>query len=175
MIRFALALILALLCGQVLATEYPTVNVPQSLRQSNWLGSQGEGSCVHASFISLLRWQQRYNTADWWRKTHGNGEWPTSMNQQLDAAKIRYAVTTDGDVAFLEWAMKTRRGAVITWSPAHAVTLVHLDAKRAGILNNNSVNKIIWQDRDAFIREWRSRGGWAFTPIYTPAPPLPTK
>ncbi len=37
--------------------EYPTVNLPISLRQSNWLGNKNEGSCVHATMISLLRWQ----------------------------------------------------------------------------------------------------------------------
>ena len=38
--------------------EYPTVNLPISLRQSNWLGNKNEGSCVHATMISLLRWQE---------------------------------------------------------------------------------------------------------------------
>ena len=32
--------------------EYPTVNLPVALLQANWRGSQGEGSCVHASMIS---------------------------------------------------------------------------------------------------------------------------
>ena len=34
--------------------ERPTVNVPAALRQSNWIGNQGQGSCVHATMISLL-------------------------------------------------------------------------------------------------------------------------
>ena len=43
--------------------EYPTVNLPVALRQANWRGDEGEGSCVHASVISLFRWQGRYATA----------------------------------------------------------------------------------------------------------------
>ena len=54
--------------------ERPTVNVPAVLRQSNWRGPQGQGSCVHASMISLFRWQYRLKTADHWRQTYGDGE-----------------------------------------------------------------------------------------------------
>ena len=74
-----LLLVLALLvpfagCETMLATkpvkkERPTVNVPAALRQSNWRGPEGQGSCVHASMISLLRWQYRLKTADHWRQT----------------------------------------------------------------------------------------------------------
>jgi hypothetical protein len=39
--------------------ERPTVNVPVALRQANWT-SNGSGSCVHATMISLLRWQGRF-------------------------------------------------------------------------------------------------------------------
>ena len=39
--------------------EYPTVNLEHALRQANWIGSQGEGSCVHATMIMLFRWQGR--------------------------------------------------------------------------------------------------------------------
>ncbi|HQI28661.1 MAG TPA: hypothetical protein PLT20_11300, partial [Sedimentisphaerales bacterium] len=81
--------------------ERPTVNVPRADRQANWLGNQREGSCVHASVISLLRWQGRYRTADYWRRTYGNGEWPEHMAATLDREKIRYAYVTNGDVKFL--------------------------------------------------------------------------
>ena len=45
---------------QAAPIEYPTVNLPVALRQANWRGNQGEGSCVHALMISLFRWQGRY-------------------------------------------------------------------------------------------------------------------
>jgi len=154
--------------------EMPTVNVPRGDRQSNWLGNQREGSCVHASMISLFRWQGRYRTAEHWRKTYGNGEWPEDMAAKFDKEGIRFAMTTKGDVKFLEWACKTRRGAGITvMGGAHMVALVHLDDKWAAILDNNAVEKFIWVPRETLIAEWKASYGWASTPIYTPAAPLP--
>jgi len=154
--------------------EMPTVNVPQADRQSNWLGSQGQGSCVWATTISLLRWQGRYHTADWIRSNYGGGEWPEDHAAKLDTAGVRYAYVTDGDVRFLELACRTRRGAGITvMGGAHMVALVHLDARWAGILDNNRVEKIIWVPRETLIAEWKASYGWAVSPIYAPAAPLP--
>lgn len=89
---------------------------------------------------------------------------------------------TDGDVGFLEWACRTRRGAcVVSHNGSHMETLVHLDSEQAALIDNNFPDKFRWLPREQFIREWRSgpkgpltgNGGWAFTPIYTPAAPLP--
>lgn len=160
--------------GFAAVDERPVVNVPLKLRQENWLGNRGEGSCVHAAFISLLRWQGRLSTADNWRRTHGNGEYPDSFYAQLDTGKIRYAETTTGDVKFLEWACQTRRGAGITVKGgAHMVSLVHLDAEWAAILDNNDVSKFKWIPRDTLLAEWKASYGWAVSPVYTPAAPLP--
>lgn len=150
--------------------EYPTVNVPPSLRQENW----GTGSCVHASLISLLRWQGRHNTAAYWRAKYEGGESFNGLTAKLEAEKQRYAAGFD--VAFLEWACRTRRGAVITWDVAqgyHSVAVVHLDDKLAGILDNNDIGRIHWFPREAFLAHWQISGSWAVTPVYTPAPPLP--
>ena len=154
--------------------EHPTVNIPPALRQSNWRGSRGEGSCVHATMISLLRWQGRHTTADHWRRTYGNGEWPDDMAAKFDREGVRYAYTEKGDVRFLEWACRTRRGCGITvMGGAHMVALVHLDEKWAAILDNNNVEKFIWVPRETLIAEWKASYGWAVTPIYAPAAPLP--
>lgn len=154
--------------------EYPTVNVPRADRQQNWLGNRQEGSCVHATMISLFRWQGRPATADYWRRTYGNGEWPEDMAAKFDRDGIRYAYVTNGDVRFLEWSCRTRRGCGITvMGGAHMVALVHLDDKWAAVLDNNNVSKFIWVPRETLIAEWKASYGWAVTPIYTPAAPLP--
>jgi hypothetical protein len=154
--------------------EMPTINLPALLRQSNWRGSQGQGSCVHATMISLLRWQYRLNTADHWRQTYGDGEWPEDLATKFNNEGIRYAYITNGDVRFLEWACRTRRGCGITiMGGAHMVALVHLDDKWAAILDNNNVERFIWVPRETLIAEWKASYGWAVTPIYTPAAPLP--
>lgn len=169
--------ILVILIGCSLPTaagEQPTVNIPPPLRQRNWLGSQGEGSCVHASMISLFRWQGRPDLADWWRTHQGNGEWAEDLAAKLDAKGVRFAYVTNGDVRFLEWAIRTRRGCGVTvMGGAHMVDLVHLDAQWACLLDNNSPNQYKWVPRATFIAEWKNSLGWAVTPVYSPAPPLP--
>jgi hypothetical protein len=86
---------------------------------------------------------------------------------------LRYAYTVDGDVEFLEWALRTRRGAGITYFPNHAVNLVHLDHQWAGVLDNNRVDQIIWIPRADFLARWKAYGGWAWTLVYDPPPPVP--
>ena len=149
--------------------EYPAVNLPEILRQKNW----GGGSCVHASLCSLLRWQNKPELAEWWRRQYAGGESSYGLMQKLDRAGVTYAATTEGDIAFLDWACETRRGAIIFYYPNHCVTLVHLDDEWAAILDNNRTGKYIWIPRDKFIQEWRGYGGVAGTLLYAPAPPLP--
>lgn len=147
----------------------PVVDLPPELRTTNW----GGGSCVHASTVHLLQWQGHHELAKWWRETYSGGEYSTRLHERLNQAQLQYAYTVEGDVAFLEWALRTRRGAGITYFPNHAVNLVHLDQERAGLLDNNRVEQIIWIDRQEFLSRWRAYGGWAWTLVYNPPPPLP--
>jgi hypothetical protein len=166
-------LLLLLISGGAFAQspdgERPTMNLPHELRCPNW----GGGSCVHASTVMLLRWQGQSEVADWWRSHYQGGEYAQRLNQRLAAAHIRYAYTTKGDVEFLDWALRTRRGAGVTFWPGHAVNLVHLDAEWAGLLDNNRLQQVIWIPRAEFISRWRGYGGWGWTVVYTPPPPLP--
>lgn len=156
--------------------EFPTVNLDKALRQENWLGNENEGSCVHATFMMLLRWQGRDDLADYWKANYENGEWPIGLADKCDMEGIKYAYTSmENDVSFLEWACNTRRGCGVTVKEgAHMVMLVHLDAERAGILDNNHPGEIKWVARDEFIAEWMNSRSWAVTPIMGPPPsPLP--
>jgi hypothetical protein len=155
-------------------SEYPTVNLPLGLRQQNWIGDRGEGSCVHASMVMLFRWQGFPAMADWWRQNNANGEWAADLAQKFNAANVRWAETTTGDDSFLEWACSTRRGCGVTvMGGRHMVCLVHFDDKWAGILDNNDIQTIHWYPRETFLAEWKSSYGWAVAPVYQPAPPLP--
>ena len=175
--KILLTLILILASGvSGFSAEYPTVNVPYALRQENWGGYEGGGSCVHVSMVTLLRWQGQYALADWWYNTYNSGEYASRMAQRMTAAGIPFAETRNGEVAFLDWALKTRRGAnVVVLGGAHMVTLTHFDAKYACILDNNYTAKYTWYTRDDFIKYWRASGGWAYTPLYSPAPPIPKR
>ena len=181
MIKFLLAFVLLTAIFSVpnenakatLNSERPTVNLPVSMRQENWLGSAGEGSCVWASTISLLHWQGRYKTADWIRNQLGNGEDPLDWSKKMDTLGVRYAYTVNADVNFLDWSLRTRRGcAVVVRGGRHMINLVHFDAKWAGLLDNNDVEHIKWVPRETFLAEWVASGGWALAVLYNPAAPI---
>ena len=53
------------------------------------------------------------------------------------------------------------------------VALVGLDATSAYLLDNNDVSKFIVVPRERLLADWRASTGWAVTPVYTPAAPLP--
>lgn len=159
---------------RVVKQERPVVNPPLKDRQENWLGSQREGSCVWASTITLLRWQGRYFTANRIRQKYGNGEYPDDWAAKMEKEGLRYAFVTNGDVRFLEWACRTRRGAGVTvMGGAHMLNLVHLDDKWACLLDNNNTGKYKWLPREMFLAEWRASHGWGLTVVYTPTAPLP--
>lgn len=151
------------------------MDLPLALRQANW----GGGSCVHASTVSLLRWQGQHQMADWWRRNYSGGEYSYRLVQRMEAAGLRYAYTDQGDLRFLEWAVRTGRGAGILYKPRHAINLVGLDQTYAYLLDNNSVDYDVrrghWErvPRAEFERHWRSRGGFGWTLVYDPPPPLP--
>lgn len=175
--KILLTLLLILASGSPgIAQEYPTMNIPYALRQENWGGYEGGGSCVHVSMVSLLRWQHQYALADWWYKTYNSGEYASRMAMRMTAAGISFAETRSGEVEFLDWALKTRRGAcVVVRGGSHMVNLVHFDKHYAAILDNNETDHYIWYRRDDFIRYWKDSGGWAFTTLYSPAPPIPRR
>jgi hypothetical protein len=152
--------------------ERPIVNIPLACRESNW--ETNSGSCVHASMIALFRWQGRFGMADYWRRAYGGGENPDGLVEKFERQKIRYAYVTNGDVSFLEWAVKTRRGCgVVVKGGSHMVCLLALDDKYACLLDNNRIEKFIWVPRESFLAEWKASDGWAVTILYPPAAPLP--
>ena len=150
------------------------VDIPPARRKRNWLGRRGQGSCVHAALVHLWHWQGRHDLAEWWRSRHGDGETADGLSAKLDAAGIRFAETRSGDVRFLEWAIRTRRGAaVVVQQGTHMVNLVGLDDREAYILDSNRPEQIDRRPREQFLREWRDSGGWGVTPVGIPAAPSP--
>lgn len=157
-----------------MAGDGVTVNVPPSHRQRNW----GGGSCVHASLVTLLNWNGLYDVAEWWRNEYRGGESIERLSKRMDAAGLRFAYVTDGDVSFLQQCCDTRCGAVITYKPNHAINLVGLDSQYAYLLDNNATSRPEqsgWEQvpRDEFERRWRGYGGRAATVVYRPPAPVP--
>jgi hypothetical protein len=150
------------------------VDLPAAERRRNWIGDRGQGSCVHAALVHLFHWQGRHELARWWGAQYGNGETADGLAAKLDAAGISFAETRSGDEAFLDWAIRTRRGAaVVVQNGAHMVTLVGLDRDWAQILDSNSPERIQTWPRERLVRDWQAGGGWAVTPLGTPPAPSP--
>ena len=126
--------------------ELPIVNIPRAEREWNW----GGGSCVHASTVMHLRWQNAMELADYWRKTYSGGESYNGLTSKLNRNRVPFYATaggggqdiaraeaTDfasfisgrggsygtlhGDVDVLERCTAERRGGVIFYYPNHSI------------------------------------------------------
>ena len=157
--------------------EAPPANLPTPLRQSNWLGANNEGSCVHASLTSHLRWENQWALAEQWRRTYNGGEYDSRLRHRLDAAKIPYTFTREANPAFLDWCHATRRGCILWWKPSHCCTFlgwITKDSKQyAAILDNNLVQQIELTEREQFLRLWAGYGGFALAVTHEPATSIP--
>lgn len=159
------------------APESPVVNLPASLHQRNWTGPLRQGSCVHASLTSHLRWLNQFELGEQWRSTYSDGEYASRLMRRLDAAGINYSYTLKADPRFLDWASATRRGAILWWKPAHCCTFmgwVEKDGRQhAAILDNNRPGVFELTPREQFVRLWAGYGGFALTVLEDPtiAPP----
>ncbi len=157
--------------------ETPGANLPRSLRQENWL-SRGEGSCVHASTISMLNWCSNYQLAQQWRYKYGGGEYESSILAKYDANGLRHQYTRTGSPEFLEWVSSQRRAAIIWYFPNHCVTFAGFGRDSAGgevayLLDNNRPNQFLRIPKDKFLQSWLGYGGFAATVLLEPPPPLP--
>lgn len=160
------------------AAEAPVVNPDISIRQTNWLGPNREGSCAHASLVNELRWLNKYELGEKWKKTYkGDGEWSSRIRERLDEQQIPFAYTLKANLALLDYAHSTRRGAILWWKPSHCCTFcgwVEMNGKTyAVILDNNSVSRYELTERSQFHAAWASYGGFALCVLYDPpSPPL---
>ncbi len=150
--------------------DSPPMDLPRSLREQNW----GGGSCVHASTVMCLRWQGLEDVAAMWRRTYSGGESLSGLLAKLERNGLRYAYT-GRDPAFLEWASRTRRGAVIFYFPNHSICFAgySADGRTAILLDNNRIGQFLSVPKDEFVRSWQGYGGVAVTPVYSPEPPAP--
>ena len=147
----------------------PPMDLPVSLRQQNYSG----GSCMHAAMIDVLNWQGLYSLAVRWRKSYAGGCSVDTLAQLADKEGLKYAYTIKGDVKFLEWASRTRRGAAIHYYSNHAVTFCGFQGGDAILINNNSPTKLIRIPKQSFLIQWRGYGGRALTVVYRVPPPRP--
>jgi len=157
--------------------ESPGANLPVTLRPYNWTDSMGSGSCVNASTVYQLRWRNMETLAEWWRKNHAGGETDSSIRKSHDAVQLKYAFTRSADPAFLDWASRTRRGAIIWFYTRHCVTFVGFARDTDGVTyaylnDNNRPTRHIKIERGDFLRRWRDEyGGFSLSILNPPVPP----
>ena len=186
----ALAIWMALFCGcensnleyrviQPPTAETPSINPPKSVRVRNWLGGATgrEGSCAHASLVNMLHWQNQFAIANMWRSKYSGGEYASRLRQRLDNAHVPYAFTEKANIALLDYAHESRRGALIWWKPAHCCTFCGW-VERSGrqyavVLDNNYPDRYEFTDRHQFHKLWASYGGFGLTVLRDPPSPPP--
>jgi hypothetical protein len=151
--------------------ETPVVDLPEAMRTKNYKG----GSCVHASTINCFKWHGLDEMAEWWRQNHGYGEYAERLARKMDEQGLKFAYVTNGDPAFIEWAMRTRRCCGIGYKPSHAINLVGLTKTHAILLDNNATHRYEYVPREEFFRRWKGFGGWAWALVYDPPAPRPRR
>jgi hypothetical protein len=161
-----------LLCAWLFA-QHPAQQIADlapEWRRANW-----RGSCGHASTTSALRWLQLFGHADQWWATYRGGENLGRHRSRLQAQGLRYIGTDDGDLSVLEYAIQTRRGAIVYWPPDHIVNFVgrvSSDGKQyAVILDNENVSELRSYEWNDWLSSWRDNGGLALVIIDGFAPP----
>jgi hypothetical protein len=161
------------------------VEPPHIYRQAN----DSAGSCAWASTATLLHWQGQHDQARLLRATHAGGAGPGNLYPAFDRAGLDYAAIPDaqhaaGDAEFLRWCCRTRRGACVpvgAWCDVHrtrhpcqhVLVLTAIDDRTVSLIDNNGPRTTYTRDAADFLGDWRESGGWAFTPLYSPAPPQP--
>ncbi len=136
------------------------------LRQSNWVSKQaetyGQGSCVFASLISHVQWQNR----PIWLSTFAANSLvvkPKQVHRQTgrDEGRVRRTgvlVHASCGSRFLDWCDEQRRGCILWWKPYHCCTfrgwIQRGDKQYAVILDNNHTNQPELIEREQFIRLW---------------------
>lgn len=149
------------------------MDLPESMRTRNRPPDvRSAGSCVHCSTISLLKWQGQHEMAAWWRDQYSGGEYDDRLIKRMESAGLRYAYTEDGDMGFIEWAVKTRRGAGVFYKPSHAINVVGMDSENVYLLDNNRVGEYEAVPRSEFAWSWKNRyGGFGWALVGYPIPP----
>lgn len=173
-----LLLILASIgCSEPKTYQEPRVRELLPINVDVRIDNYADGSCMHASMSTLLHYLERDQSAKWWRNTYRGGELPLELVYKAENLGFEVEYTYSADQKFLEWVSKTRRTAVITYKPYHAVLFVEFvdwnGEKYAKILDNNNTRHYEYVPKAEFLQLWRYFGGFALSlNVPPPAPDL---
>ncbi len=150
--------------------------IPVELGERNWKSRSREYSCWWASTVCMLRHQGLDVEADWIRDNYSGAATVFDVGRVLTKLGVRYVITYRGvhsGADFLEWVSSSQRLAAIHYGEEHAVTFAGFRGPSAIIIENGWPPRAYKIDKGAFIRHWRSGGGYAITALAPPPPPQP--
>lgn len=147
----------------------------------------GGGCCVFASMDHAARWHRIKPLIGVLNDRLGGG-YPSKVDKTIARRYPGYKsyIQAEGDangIPLMDWALKRGGIVCVTYgygerygrNIAHMVNLVHFDAERACVLDNNFPGTYEWMSRDEFLRRWRiGGGGWCYVFLEPPPPPIPT-
>ena len=132
------------------------------------------GSCGHCSTAMQLNWLQEFGKAKQWMGRYRYGErWHRHL-ERLRNEGIKYVATSDGDARILDYAIRSRRGAVVYWPQWHIVNFQGQVGSDIIILDNNRIRRMERHERNQWVQRWRRVSGCAFVILSgSPPPPVP--
>lgn len=136
----------------------------------------GGGCCVFASGSMGADWHNIPQLMTMLDDRLGGG-WPQKVDQVI-ARKypgFKDYVQAEGRenvTRLLDWALPSGRIAMVTFGRGHMVNCVHLDQSRGAILDNNRPGVFQWMSREQLLAKIME-GGWAWTYLTPPPPPVP--
>lgn len=172
-----------------------TCDLPVSERKQN-IASKGLGCCVFRSMDHAARWQgvpQLVGFPEWMmKKGIPGGGYPAKVKELIERISKDRGMEAPGYLQYegknpsiLREAIASGRMPGVTYNGhdphyagtiAHMVNLVHLDDRRACILDNNFIgdNELVWMTPQEFFQRWTGGGnGWTAILINPPPPPPP--
>lgn len=163
------------------------IDIPVECRMRN-IGSKIDraGMCVTTSASIAANWcglKDWVGLRDWAAKADRGGSWPEKHLKQIKQYADKIGQPDPGwahyvgsnPAPFLDATLQSGRMACVSWMRGgHWLNLVHLDEKRACIMDNNGdPNNFTWMSRESVLKQINSPYAWVGTWVAPPPPPIP--
>jgi hypothetical protein len=146
----------------------------------------GGGCCVYAS-MDMTSDYHRIKPLIGVLQDRLGGAGPSDVDRVIARRYPGYknyvqAVGASNSIALMDWALRNGHYCCVTYgygeryggTISHCVCLVHLDAQRACVQDNNFPTTYEWMSRTEFLRRHAINGGnWSFCFLEPPPIPIP--
>jgi hypothetical protein len=123
-----------------------------------------------------LRWLQLFDKGDKWWNTYRGGETFRRHVSRLRQAGVKFIYTDDGDTRLIDYAIKSRRGAIVYDVPSHIRNMQGGNESTVYILDNNRISEMQPRERRRWERRWQQVSGIAIVVVSSsPPPPVPER